>query len=444
MANFSFETITAAEALGVTAADHLTVSSGPAYAATVLYGAAGDITLILGAQSVDFGGGLAPLSQAGGVTFTDGTVLYVGDGGPNTKDFGFQSKTSGAFFGGGGDDFVLVGDGRFVIQLNAGNDQVQTSGNGFDTIYGGQGDDIISFGASPGTPGQSFAQGNMGNDAIFGGLGADTLLGGKGDDTISGNGGAADFLNGNLGNDNINGQGQLFGEDGNDSIASSGGGLSTLSGGNGDDRLVSGGSASQNSPTVIFGDDGNDTIFASNPGHDELHGGAGNDLLTTQSAGHDLLDGGAGDDHIVGADFGGQDDETLSGGDGADTIQGMGGLDVVFGGQGADLFFLGSGQSNLQAGRLERIMDWSHEDRIGAFNIGDLSQNYVETTAPDYASALSRAQSAPANGVVVVQVGSDVIVFTDVPASPNSIVVPDAVMLVGRTLADIDVSNFGF
>jgi hypothetical protein len=89
-------------------------------------------------------------------------------------------------------------------------------------------------------------------------------------------------------------------------------------------------------------------------------------------------------------------------------------------------------------------MDWSHEDRIGAFNIGDLSQNYVETTAPDYASALSRAQSAPANGVVVVQVGSDVIVFTDVPASPNSAVAPDAVMLVGRTLADIDASNFGF
>ena len=451
MSKFNFETITGAEALGITAGDHLTVSSGAAYAATVLYGAAGDITLILGAQSVDFGGGLAALSQAGGVTFMDGTVLYVGDGSANSKDFGFQSTTSGAFFGGGGDDFVRVGSGHFVVQLNAGDDQVQTSGAGDDTIYGGQGDDTISLGSSPGPQGHSFAQGNMGNDGIFRFRSkvADTLLGGKGNDTISGNGGAADFLNGNLGNDVINGQGQLFGEDGNDTIGAGIDGPSTVSGGAGNDSLYSQGTATLGAVTVLFGDDGDDIIFAGSAAHDELHGGAGNDTLSTASEGSDLLDGGPGDDFFFTSQLNkALGDDTFSGGDEVDTFEGGFGRDVIFGGAGSDIFFLGSGQSDLKTGRLERVMDWSSEDRIVPVNVSIPLQSYVETSAPDYVTAVSMAKAAPASGMFVVQVGGDLIVFADSlvipddPHAPLGSVVSDAIMLVGRSLTDIDASNF--
>ncbi len=400
MSTFNFETITASQALGITDADHLIISSGPAFAATVLYGAGDGITLQLGAESVDFGAGLAALSQAGGITFTDGTVLYVGDAGANTKDFGIFSTVSGAFFGGAGNDTVTVGDGHFLVQMNAGDDEVMTGGSSEDTIYGGQGNDTISLGSGPGTlTGHNFAQGNLGDDGLFGSVGPDTLLGGKGNDTISGGGGAADFLNGNLGDDVINGQGQLFGEDGNDTITTGTAGPSTVSGGAGDDQIFAAG------------------------GGDLLEGGAGNDSLASRTQGS------------------GSGDNTLSGGDGADTIQGAGGHDVVFGGAGGDYFTVGLGDSNLQTGQLERIMDWSPQDHIVPFDIGVPPSKFFEVTEPDYATALDLAQNSTGNGIIAVQVGADVIVFAEPAGSTNS-AVADAVMLVGRTLADISASNF--
>jgi len=65
MPTFSFETITASQALAISSNDVLTVTSGPAFAATVLYQPSGAISLILGTRSLDFGGSLAALSQAG-------------------------------------------------------------------------------------------------------------------------------------------------------------------------------------------------------------------------------------------------------------------------------------------------------------------------------------------------------------------------------------------
>lgn len=441
MSNFNFETITAAQALGITAGDHLTVSSGPADAATVLYGAAGDITLVLGAQSVDFGGGLAALSQAGGVTFTDGTVLYVGDGGSNTKDFGIFSTTSGAFFGGAGNDTVQTGEGSFVVQGNAGDDSITIGPGGHNTIYGGQGDDFVTIASGGGfAPALNFVQGNMGNDNIVGGPGDDILLGGKGDDTITGNNGV-DIIDGNLGNDNLIGDGQLLGEDGNDTISNLVGGAATILGGAGDDLIFSSIlNGVSGSPTVIHGDDGNDNIGVWGPSHDEVFGDAGADTITDSAGGNDSIDGGDGNDRLVAVAA----NTTVNGGTGDDTIELQGAGIIAFGGSGRDTFVIETIASRVGGAPSDRIhiMDWASEDSIRLTSIDSAHISYGEATASDEIAAASNFNLAP-NAILAVQVGTEVLVlFQPGAAAGAALNSLEAITLVGRTLADIDVSNF--
>jgi len=69
--------------------------------------------------------------------------------------------------------------------------------------------------------------------------------------------------------------------------------------------------------------------------------------------------------------------------------------------------------------------------------------NYLELTASTYDQALSLANtqiSTAAVDYVVVQVGADVVVFADT-AGANTSNPDDAVVLVGRTLADISAGN---
>jgi Ca2+-binding RTX toxin-like protein len=231
MAAYSFETITAAQALAISGTDTLSISSGTATSVTVAYltDGSGDISITLGATTMLFGSGIAALSQIPGqLSFADGSQLFIGDGNDNV--FSSGAVVAAAFGGDGSDNLVLNGPSG-LLQGNAGADHL-TGGQGDDTIYGGQGDDIIATGA-----GTNFAQGNKGNDTIVGGGVGDVLLGGQGNDNISGSG----ILDGNLGADTISGSGQLLGEGGDDSLSSTGG-HDTLNGGDGDDTIsVSGG-----------------------------------------------------------------------------------------------------------------------------------------------------------------------------------------------------------
>jgi Ca2+-binding RTX toxin-like protein len=270
MSTFAFETITAAQALSIAATDSLTVATatGTATIATVLYAADGtnDIDLNFGAgPATVFGPAFAALTQAGQLTFADGSILYVGDANANSYNaLVFSSSSNGAStaaFGGAGDDNLSVNGPHDLLQGNAGGD-VLTGALGDDTIYGGQGDDQINVGA-----GLNFGQGNKGNDTVTGGGTADTLLGGQGDDHISGSG----ILDGNLGDDSISGSGQLIGEGGNDTLVSIGTGADTLNGGDGNDSIVAGHGADS-----ITGDAGNDTISVTG-GPETLSGGAGAD-----------------------------------------------------------------------------------------------------------------------------------------------------------------------
>lgn len=443
MAAYTFETITAAQALAFTSFDTLTVASGPASAVTVIFGASGDVSLQLGGRTVDFHGVIASVSQAGGVTFSDGSVLYIGGPGADAEDLGIFSKLSGAIYGGGGGDTITTGQGSFLIQGNSGDDQITAGPGGHNTIFGGQGDDFVTIGVGGGVPQTgNFIQGNLGNDEIFGGAGDDTILGGKGDDTISGNGGKADFINGNLGNDNLVGVGQLFGEDGNDTILAAADGPSTVSGGAGDDVLRSTIlNGTTGAPSLIHGDDGNDLIQALSPAHDELHGDAGADTVTDFGTGDDSLDGGDGDDLIqVGSGH-----ATATGGAGNDTIEIRGGGNVLFGGSGGDLFMIETTASRAADAPALRnmIMDWASEDHIRNTTLDLSHMTYSERTASDETEAVNSLISMAPNEIVAVQVGTEVIVFMQ-PNVISGLAISnvEAIVLVGRTLADIDASNF--
>ena len=142
-------------------------------------------------------------------------------------------------------------------------------GAGNDTIYGGQGTEILSGGA--------------GDDTIYVGRGQDTVLGGSGNDTIWG-GIGTQVLSGGSGNDVIHaGKGDmtLLGGTGNDTLYG-GQGTAYLSGGSGDDWLYAG-----SGNETLEGGSGRD-VFAF------VNGVSGTDVITDFRIGTDVMQVAAG------------------------------------------------------------------------------------------------------------------------------------------------------
>jgi Ca2+-binding RTX toxin-like protein len=445
LATYQFSTITPSQALALTSSDSVVIDRGTAIGATVIYipaanGNPDEISLSENGQTVTFDAAFATATRS----FPDGSVLYVGGSGSDGPIS--LGATNDAMFGGDGNDTLSSGDGSNLLQGNQGND-VLTGGAGKDTIYGGANNDQISLGASAHGGFDNFAQGNKGDDTIIGSAtDNDTILGGQGDDligatsfsfvtspsvvfTITGQtGGGSDYLDGNLGNDTVVGGGTgglMLGEDGNDVLYDAG---------------------THNS---LDGGAGNDSILATSGG-DTLSGGDGDDILNAGSftgakTAASVLDGGAGDDSLNGGDG----NDSLSGGAGHDVLDGQGGADTLSGGAGSDQFQFYQGEASTVEGQLDRIVDWDGtQDHLffsgdGAADPGaGTSTNYAEFSAADYASALAQANTQIHGGViryVAVQVGADVIVFSDAAVNHT---VGAAVMLVGKTLADIAPSNF--
>lgn len=296
---------------------------------------------------------------------------------------------------------VSFADGSNVFVGNAGAETFSGTAQG-DGLFGGAGDDTLAGGA-----GRDLLQGNQGDDHLEGGPGADTFFGGQGNDSIV-TGAGANFANGNLGDDTLSGldgsANTLLGGQQNDSLIG-GAGADFLNGNLGDD--------------VIAGGGGGDTVF----------GEAGRDQIT-------IGDGG-------GAVDGGADNDTITGGGDADTLTGGGGSDLLRGGGGGDLFLFSTGQSGVTPGAPDQILDWTGgADRIHFIGlVGATRTTYLELNAADYGSAkmLADSQVAAGNNYVAVQVGGDVVLFVD--SANNNGAADDAVMLVGRTLADIDYAN---
>jgi Ca2+-binding RTX toxin-like protein len=459
MATYAFETITAAEALSITAADTLTFASGPSNQVTVLYNAGGTVTIVAGARAVEFASTVAAVSMAGRLQTSDGSRLWIGDLGAETT-LAPASPGDDGLYGGAGNDRLDGGDGNDLLQGNTGVDDLSGQG-GDDVIYGGQDNDRIDVGASPNPGGTNFGQGNRGDDTVSGSpADNDTLLGGQGNDVINitdpgtprdlglldnrqgFSGGGNDFLNGNLGNDTIfagEGNDTIFGEDGDDFLQD-GGGTNVITSGNGADTVIA------RADNTIDAGTGND-IVGMDTGRFVIQLGDGDDLclpLSLAATDAATIDGGAGNDEISASSGG----DSIQGGIGTDTLDGGAGADTLAGGADSDQFQFFPSTVPATAAGLDRITDWASEDRLffadgsntptGAGSAG----NYVESTQADYAAALSFAngQVAAGQNYVAVQVGADVVVFAD--SGGDNGTADSAVMLVGRALTDIAFDDF--
>ncbi len=200
----------------------------------------------------------------------------------------------------------LVTGSGLQIQVDAGNgnDTLVGSQSFEDSLFGGDGDDIINFAplatisigqVLDGGDGNDVINGGTGDDTLFGRNGVDLVTGGTGNDTILG-GDGSDLLNGGDGDDSINGnQGEdaIDGGGGNDTLAGDSG-IDTIRGEDGNDLISGGGSGD-----VLQGDGGT----ATTPGDDTVSGNSGNDTIRG-NGGLDLLQGQDGDDQISVTDAG--------------------------------------------------------------------------------------------------------------------------------------------
>ncbi len=220
-----------------------------------------------------------------------------------------------------------------------GNDRIYSANASIgNTFEGGQGADNIFFiGAASGS-----LYGGDGNDLVSGGDGQDAMYGGEGDDWLGGNWQSAtttdaDSLYGGGGRD------ALFGDGGDDVIY----------GGAGDDK----GQIATASPDTVTD---NLVDFTVNAG---LYGGDGNDYLDG-GAGDDFIDGGNGNDQA----FGGSGADEIKGFAGNDELHGGGGDDVLFGGLGNDLMSGGGGADKfvfdtaLGSTNVDRLRDVSRSE----------------------------------------------------------------------------------
>ncbi|MCR5880971.1 calcium-binding protein [Phenylobacterium sp. J367] len=239
---------------------------------------------------------------------------------------------------------------------------------------------VASYGETRG----GWAHGNQGNDEIVGGDGDDIIYGGQGDDFIGGKDGD-DVLRGDRGNDEI--------------IT-----------GAGDD--------------FAMGGEGADTI-TNMDGSDALLGGEGDDMLVAYGFGHSLLDGGAGNDTLVAA----SNDQLL-----------------LYGGEGRDRFEFAA-KFGPTEGADHVIADWDVSDTISFAQVSIytiLPRGYSEFVADGYAQAHAIAdEHIQHTGAqyAVAQVGDDLIVFADTDGDATN-GADIAVLLIGRTLADISLQNF--
>ena len=277
--------------LGGLGNDHLTLTSST-NSSGLIDGGSGNDTIV-GTGNSDL-----LIGSTGDDTFSNvngGATVQGGDGNDTftvltTGNFSFSSdnqltdvETVRAATGSDNIDISLSNQAEgFTLQGNDGNNFLQGSNTGADTLTGG-----------------------LGNDSLLGGVGNDTLDGGEGNDSLSG-GDGLDTLTGGLGNDTLQG----------------GNGSDTLIGGDGDDQLedTSGNPAEASNQD---GGAGNDTLRGGG-GNDTLLGGAGNDSLSG-SGGNDTLTGGAGGDSLEGGDG----NDSIDAGTGADTVVGNGGIDTI-------------------------------------------------------------------------------------------------------------------
>lgn len=245
-----------------------------------------------------------------------------------------------------GDGFLSVADMTPLAAFTgAGNDTISGS-YWFDSIRGGDGDDIINTGGNMGWDASSYAPDFGANiEELWAQVGFDLPA------DFNWN----DFAEGGAGNDTIEanqaGNAWIDGGDGDDRVVLAAEGNFEVHGGAGNDQMQGGNLSFE----AYFGDDGNDTIIGGN-GTNGGSGGAGNDSIVgganlddfNGGLGRDRMFGGGGADYLSGDegnDFlvGGAGQDRLIGGADSDNIEGGAGRDDLSGGDGADVFVFRAG-----------------------------------------------------------------------------------------------------
>ena len=284
-----------------------------------------------------------------------------------------------ALFGGAGNDTLVGGISRNLLDGGIGNDVLRATDGASNTLRGGTGNDLLTGG-----DGRSLLDGGIGRDTMIGGTGSDTYIVDTTLDQIreshAGAGGLDQVrswvswvLGANLENLTLLGAGAtrgignrlanvITGNSGNNLLLG-GEGADTLEGGLGNDTLDGG----VGWDTLRFSGAGAVRVNLGNPAQqatgqgrdiirniENLTTGAGNDTLTGNGlpnvliagAGNDLLGGMGGNDRL----FGELGNDRLRGGLGNDTLTG---------GAGADSFVFANGDG------ADRILDFTdRQDRI--------------------------------------------------------------------------------
>lgn len=242
---------------------------------------------------MDFSGEKTQITTGSGndtIVGSSNTGCYVVHSGAGNDTIELTGHASYVYAGEGDDRLTLNTTSIHKISAGAGDDSINIQGNVFiggwvtpegeGIIDGGDGDDSIHF--ERGAKGTIF--GGKGNDKIsYDGANSSAFIdGGEGDDTIRGEGN-----NGNV---------KIEGGTGNDTIMNIGG-TAFVHGGDGDDNIRLG----IGSNFYVSGEDGNDYIeYSSTGGSYYVNGGDANDTIEAViSGGTHYITGGVGDDNII-------------------------------------------------------------------------------------------------------------------------------------------------
>lgn len=320
-------------------------------------------------------------------------------------------------------DFIFPGGGADTVYAGAGDDTVFAApDNSYDTFYGGDGLDTLSYGESSAGVNVDLVNGTVSDgsgvdyfhnfEVIIGSEHADTFTASQHADTVFGGGGddvfnvrldtADDIFIGGEGTDTISFMEEMQGVELslNDGVLSYIGddmrhhmdvvvGFENISGGSGND--------------ILTGDSGAN-VLKGNGGDDHLTGGGGNDTLY-DGTGADILTGGDGDDEIHLSLDGDSDSVRITGSDalsaGHDTITGFEvGTDHihidgdVFTGLQSSTVNYGISLATAQAAGTTQIIGVDNNGAVDLYYVTDSGQSYqIATVADTTVSALSLANS---------------------------------------------------
>jgi len=262
-------------------------------------------------------------------------------------------------YGHGGNDVLLTYDGRSHLFGGAGDDFLSFRLSGPNVTFwadGGDGLDGLSIDFAEATTAQEFSIVDaLANGAVATNIELIDIVGSLWDDRLIGSN-HNNFINGHLGDDKI------YGGDGNDKL-NGGGGADELFGENGDDQLFITVSNSSELSFIVDGGPGNDElaiIFYSGDVSNfslesALQSGAVKNVEIVRISGSRY------DNILYSSDFGGK--TYINGNIGTDQIYGSSGVDFLSGDAGDDQLYGYSNNDILDGGAGSDIMGgWSGDD----------------------------------------------------------------------------------